>query len=109
MTYSIAANTSLESAEGGWLFHYTAEQKALINDTHTGRISEAIGHYFNSPVEVTFNLGDFSRETPSQYRARKKAERQVLAVQSIETDPVVQTVIERFSGRIDLESVQPID
>ncbi|GGK74920.1 DNA polymerase III subunit gamma/tau [Amphritea balenae] len=109
MTYSIAANTSLESTEAGWLFHYTAEQKALINETHTGRISEAIGHYFNSPVEVTFNLGDFSRETPSQYRARKKAERQVLAVQSIETDPVVQTVIERFSGRIDLESVQPID
>lgn len=109
MTYSIASNTSLESVEGGWRFHYTNEQKAMISEIHTDRIRESIGHYFNTSVEVEFNLGDYSRETPSQYRDRKRAERQVEAVSSIQNDPVVQRVIERFSGRIDLESVQPID
>ena len=109
MTYSIAANTSLESTAGEWLFHYTSEQKALISDTHTDRIREAIGHYFNTEVGVTFDLGGFSRETPSQYRGRKKAERLVEAVQSIESDPVVQAVIGRFDGSIDRESVVPID
>ncbi len=109
MTYSIASNTSLESVEGGWRFHYTSEQKAMISEIHTDRIRESIGHYFNTSVEVEFNLGNYSRETPSQYRDRKRAERQVEAVSSIQNDPVVQRVIERFSGRIDLESVQPID
>ncbi|BBB25666.1 DNA polymerase III subunit gamma/tau [Amphritea japonica] len=109
MTYSIASNTSLESVEGCWRFHYTREQKAMISDVHTDRIRESIGHYFNASVEVEFSLGDYSRETPSQYRDRKRAERQVEAVSSIQNDPVVQRVIERFSGRIDLESVQPID
>ena len=109
MTYSIASNTSLESVEGCWRFHYTREQKAMISDIHTDRIRESIGHYFNASVEVEFSLGDYSRETPSQYRDRKRAERQVEAVSSIQNDPAVQRVIERFSGRIDLESVQPID
>lgn len=109
MTYSIASNTSLESVEGDWRFHYTSEQKAMISEIHTDRIRESIGHYFNTSVEVEFSLGDYSRETPSQYRDRKRAERQVEAVSSIQNDPVVQRVIERFSGSIDLESVQPID
>ncbi|MEH6579390.1 MAG: DNA polymerase III subunit gamma/tau [Amphritea sp.] len=110
MTYSIAANTSLELISEDLLqFHYATEQKALLNDTHIERIRSAIGDYLNHGIEVKFILGEFTRETPSQYRARKKAERQRLAVQSIETDPVVQTIIERFNGYIDLDSVEPID
>ncbi len=109
MTYSIAANTSLEKTAGGWLFHYTQQQQAMLGDVHIERIRNAIGDYFATPIEVEFALGDYSRETPSQYRARKRAERQVMAVESIQNDPVVQTLVERFSGRIDLDSVQPID
>ncbi|WP_417226065.1 DNA polymerase III subunit gamma/tau [Amphritea sp.] len=109
MTYSIASNTSLEAVGNCWRFHYMHEQKALVNETHIGRIRESIGHYFNTPVEVEFSLGHYSRETPSQYRDRKRAERLAEAVSSIQNDPVVQTVIERFGARIDIESVQPID
>lgn len=109
MTYSIASNTSLEAVGDCWRFHYMHEQKALVNETHIGRIRDSIGHYFNTQVEVEFSLGRYSRETPSQYRDRKRAERLAEAVNSIQNDPVVQTVIERFTARIDLESVQPID
>ena len=109
MTYSIASNTSLESVGDCWRFHYTIEQKALLSDIHIDRIRESIGHYFNSPVEVEFSLGSYGRETPSQYRDRKRAERLAEAVSSIQNDPIVQSVIERFSASIDLQSVQPID
>lgn len=109
MTYSIASNTSLEAVGDCWRFHYMHEQKALVNETHIGRIRESIGHYFNTPVEVEFSLGHYSRETPSQYRDRKRAERLAEAVSSIQNDPVVQTVIARFGANIDIESVQPID
>lgn len=109
MTYSIASNTSLEAVGDCWRFHYTNEQKALISDTHIERIRDSIGHYFNRPVEVEFSLGSYGRETPSQYRDRKRAERLAEAVSSIQNDPVVQSVIERFGATIDLQSVQPID
>lgn len=109
MTYSIASNTSLESVGDCWRFHYTEEQKALLSDIHIDRIRESIGHYFNTPVEVEFTLGGYGRETPSQYRDRKRAERLAEAVSSIQNDPIVQSVIERFSASIDLQSVQPID
>lgn len=110
MTYSIAANTSLESVSNGMLqFHYAPEQKALISEVHIDRIRDAVGRYHNCRVEVEFSLGSFSRETPSQYRTRKRAERQVEAVRSIEQDPVVQTLIERFDGQLDVASVEPID
>jgi DNA polymerase-3 subunit gamma/tau len=109
MTYSIASNTSLESVGDCWRFHYTNEQKALISETHIERIRESIGHYFNQPVEVEFSLGSYGRETPSQYRDRKRAERLAQAVSSIQNDPVVQSVIERFAATIDLQSVQPVD
>ncbi len=109
MTYSIASNTSLESVGDCWRFHYTEEQKALLSETHIDRIRESIGCYFNAPVEVEFTLGSYGRETPSQYRDRKRAERLAEAVSSIQNDPVVQSVIERFSASIDLQSVQPID
>ncbi|MBN0989419.1 DNA polymerase III subunit gamma/tau [Amphritea pacifica] len=109
MTYSIASNTSLESVGDRWCFHYTNEQKALISETHIERIRESIGHYFNQPVEVEFSLGSYGRETPSQYRDRKRAERLAQAVSSIQNDPVVHSVIERFAATIDLQSVQPID
>ncbi|WP_432472659.1 DNA polymerase III subunit gamma/tau [Amphritea sp. HPY] len=110
MTYSIAANTSLESVSNGMLqFHYAPEQKALISEVHIERIRDAVAQYFDCGVEVEFNLGSFSRETPSQYRTRKRAERQVEAISSLEQDPVVQTLIERFDGQLDIASVEPID
>ena len=110
MTYMIAANTSLERvADDVFCFHYADEQKNILSDVHTDRIAAALSDYFAKPLEVEFELGIFSRETPSLYRARKKAERLNQAVKSIETDATVQAVIARFSGRIDIPSVEPID
>ena len=110
MTYMIAANTSLEAvSEGVFRFHYADEQRNILNDVHTDRISAALSDYFQQPLQVEFELGIFSRETPSLYRSRKKSERLAQAVTAIETDATVQAIIERFGGRIDISSVEPID
>ena len=110
MTYMIAANTSLEAvSEGVFRFHYADEQRNILDDVHTDRISAALSDYFQQPLQVEFELGIFSRETPSLYRSRKKSERLAQAVTAIETDATVQAIIERFGGRIDISSVEPID
>ncbi|WP_458576241.1 hypothetical protein [Aliamphritea spongicola] len=72
MTYMIAANTSLEAvSEGVFRFHYADEQRNILNEVHTDRISAALSDYFQQPLQVEFELGIFSRETPSLYRSRK--------------------------------------
>ncbi|WP_271273521.1 DNA polymerase III subunit gamma/tau [Aliamphritea hakodatensis] len=110
MTYMIAANTSLEAvSDGVFRFHYADEQRNILNEVHTDRISAALSDYFQQPLQVEFELGIFSRETPSLYRSRKKSERLAQAVTAIETDATVQAIIERFGGRIDISSVEPID
>ena len=110
MTYMIAANTSLEAvSEGVFRFHYADEQRNILNEVHTDRISAALSDYFQQSLQVEFELGIFSRETPSLYRSRKKSERLAQAVTAIETDAMVQAIIERFGGRIDISSVAPID
>jgi len=110
MTASLANNLSLEAASGNTLtFHYTVEQKTLLNDVQQERIVTALNNYFAASLEVEFRQDSQSRETPSLYMLRKKRERLALAVESIQTDETVKRLQEHFDAEIDLASVEPID
>lgn len=110
MTASLANNLSLEGVSDNMLtFHYTVEQKTLLNDVQQERIVTALNNYFAASLEVEFRQDSQSRETPSLYMLRKKRERLALAVESIQTDETVQRLQEHFDAEIDLASVEPID
>lgn len=110
MTASICRNLSLEESESDRLvFHYTQEQGALMNPTQQARIQEALEHFCQCSLQIDFIQAEQSRETPSQYSLRKKAERQAEAVISLQKDPLVQRIIEEFSAELDTASVRPID
>lgn len=110
MTASLANNLSLEAVSGNTLtFHYTVEQKTLLNDVQQERIVTALNNYFAASLEVEFRQDSQSRETPSLYMLRKKRERLALAVESIQTDETVKRLQEHFDAEIDLASVEPID
>ncbi len=115
MTYNIAANAVVEQvetlSEQGARVHYllSARQMHLFNATHQQRIEDALSGYFGSSVKIVFSEGDSSEETPAQFRERRRRERLAAAVAAIESDANVQAIIERFDGRLDVGSVQPID
>jgi DNA polymerase-3 subunit gamma/tau len=110
MTESLALQLSLEHvAETGFCFHYEQAQAAMLNETQQQRIEEALKDYFQTPVEVEFKLGKQQQETPAQYMARKREERQLLAIRSIREDATVQKLQEIFDAQIELSSVTPID
>ncbi len=110
MTASLANNLSLEQCEeSGWVFHYTPEQKAMLNDTQRNRIVDALNNYFATTLAVEFTQQAQTRETPSQYLIRKKEERLALAVASIQNDETVQRLQQQFDAEIDLASIEPID
>ena len=110
MVESLARNLSLEQDEQSlMLFHYAPEQDALLNDDRRERIRTAIRGVHGEQMKVDFVQAPQTTETPAQRADRRRAERQAEAVQSIETDALVQTLIEQFGARIETESVRPLD
>ncbi|RAU19802.1 DNA polymerase III subunit gamma/tau [Nitrincola tibetensis] len=111
MTDSICRNLSLERVENDQLcFHYPPEQAALLNPTQQGRITDALAAYFGAAgLDVQFVQAAQTLETPAQYRLRKRAERQALAVKSLQDDPMVKTILQQFSAYLDESSVVPIE
>jgi len=110
MVESLARNLSLEVGDANrMLFHYTPEQDALLNEDRRERIRAAVRGARGEQVQVEFAQALQTVETPAQRIERLRAERQAEAVQAIETDPLVQTLIEQFGARIETESVRPLD
>ncbi|HEY5717823.1 MAG TPA: DNA polymerase III subunit gamma/tau [Motiliproteus sp.] len=110
MTYNIAANAALEAVEGNHLaFSLGVKQFHLFNDTHRERMQTALSEYFSAPVTLSAVEAESQRETPAQYRERKRRERQAEAVAAIQQDHNVQAIIARFDASLDLNSVRPID
>jgi DNA polymerase-3 subunit gamma/tau len=91
------------------VFHYESAQAAMLNETQQQRISDALNDYFQTPVKVEFLLGKQQQETPAQYMARKREERQALAIETIRNDAHVQSLQTIFDAQIELSSVTPID
>lgn len=110
MTESLATHLSMELiGVSGIVFHYEPSQAAMLNETQQQRIADAIKDYFQIAVEVKFTLGEQKQETPAQYMARKREERQALAIQTIRADETVKRLQEVFDAQIELSSVAPID
>jgi DNA polymerase-3 subunit gamma/tau len=109
MVASLARNLSLEQADAERLrFHYTPEQEALLNEARRERIRSAVRGVCGQQVQVEFVAAAQRVETPAQRSERLRAEQQAQALQVIESDPVVQSLMERFGARIETESVRPL-
>ena len=110
MTESLATHLSLEEVSGQEIvLFYESSQSAMLNETQQQRISDALNDYFQSPVKVEFKLGKQQQETPAQYMARKREERQALALETMRNDEHVLMLQEIFDAQIELSSVTPID
>ncbi|WP_420600462.1 DNA polymerase III subunit gamma/tau [Neptuniibacter sp.] len=110
MTESLATHLSLEEVSGQEIIlFYESSQSAMLNETQQQRISDALNDYFQSPVKVEFKLGKQQQETPAQYMARKREERQALALETMRNDEHVLMLQDIFDAQIELSSVTPID
>jgi len=58
-------------------------------------------------VDVSIEIGQVHTETPAQAQERNAADRRRMAVEAIERDENVQTLIESFNGKLDTQSIAP--
>ncbi|HSX72308.1 MAG TPA: DNA polymerase III subunit gamma/tau [Pseudomonas sp.] len=109
MTGSIGANCTLVEASGDdWLLHLDPAHSALFNATQQRRLNEALNQHLGRNLKLRIELLRPEQETPAQAAARRRAERQRQAEQSIHDDPLVQQMIQQFGAAIRADSIEPL-
>ncbi len=107
---STVANSQLLRIEANQFFFRLDQNHAtLFDESHCQRLSQLLSDYFSEPVVAHIKLGSVTAETPAATAIRLRRERQALAVATIESDPVVQRLLEHFSATLNRDSVEPID
>ncbi|WP_079201700.1 DNA polymerase III subunit gamma/tau [Pseudomonas sp. CC6-YY-74] len=110
MTGSIGANCTLMAVEGdSWLLHLDPGHSALFNATQQRRLNDALDQYHGRELNLQIELCAPEQETPAQAAARKRANRQRQAEESIHSDPLVQQMIQQFAAVIRVDSIEPVD
>ena len=107
LAYNVASHCELRQVDGDRAYLVLDEENAsLYNDKHAERIADALGAYLGRAIAVSIEPGSPRYETPARRARRLLEERQASALASIEEDPRVQLLLERFEGTID--GVTPI-
>lgn len=110
LTGSIGANCSLVAVEGDvWRVHLEPTQSALFNANQQRRLNDALNQYLGRTLKLEVEISKPEQETPAQMAARKRAERQRLAEVAIQTDPLVQQMIQQFAAVIRDGTIEPLE
>jgi DNA polymerase-3 subunit gamma/tau len=106
---SVASHCELRQVDGDKVYLVLDEDNAsLYNDKHAERIAAAMSDYMQRAISVHIEVGSPRFETPAARAQRMLDERLAQAVKSIESDPRVQLLIDRFEGALDHDSITPI-
>ena len=79
-----------------------------INRGNQTRLEAELNRHFDQPVTLTIEIGQIAGETPAQREAVIREARHAEAVASLEQDPFVQEMIERFDATLQESSVRPL-
>lgn len=108
ITRSIAANFLLQEVSGKKLvFVMDESQSTVFNEEQQRRINQALNTYFSDEVSLQVGPGEINTETPAAWQQRMDLERLAEAIQTFENDATVKEIVERFSGAIETDSIEP--
>ncbi len=108
ITRSIAANFLLQEVSGKKLvFVMDKSQSTVFNEEQQRRINQALNTYFSDEVSLQVGPGEINTETPAAWQQRMDKERLAEAIQAFENDATVKEIVERFSGAIETDSIEP--
>ena len=79
-----------------------------VNRAATDKIQAELGSVLGREIRLTIEIGEITGETPAQRDQQIKAEQHAAAVASLERDPFVRELIERFDATLLESSVRPL-
>lgn len=83
------------------------EKTSLYDPSHGQRLGDLLSDYFSHPVRVDIQLADIPNgmETPAQHDERRRRENHAKALQTLQNDPVVQTLQREFGAVLQEDTV----
>ena len=110
LTQSIAAHCQLVAVDGPtWCLHLDPGHSALYNENHRLRLQQALCEHTGESVTIAVEVLAPTQETPAIAAARRKVARQKEAEASIQSDPLVQSLLNQFAAQICDDSIRPLD
>jgi len=110
MVKQLAVNcTLLEKSSSEVKLILNKENQQLLNPAMQKKLEEALCASLQQKLKLYIELGDQQVESPAKTTARNTAERQQMAEDSIQQDPMVQALKENFNAEVVPNSVKPVN
>ena len=110
LTASIAANCTLVAVDDDrWHLHLDPAQSALFNANQQRRLNDALNQQQGRTITLEVTIQTPEQETPAQAAARRRAERQRQAEQSIQDDPLIRQMMQQFAATVRAGTIEPVD
>ena len=104
----LAANCALvEHRDNVVALSVDPRHAATATSAQRERLTQALSKYFGNPVKIDWREDAPAVETPAQARERDQADRVAAARRSLEEDPTVKALQERFGATLHTETVRP--
>jgi len=110
MVKQLAVNcTLLEKSSTEVKLVLNKENQQLLNPAMQKKLEEALCASLQQKLKLYIELGNQQVESPAKTTARNTAERQQMAEDSIQQDPMVQALKENFNAEVVPNSVKPVN
>jgi DNA polymerase-3 subunit gamma/tau len=71
------------------------------------RLAHGLGRYLGESIRVEIEVGELPAETPARVEERQAQEQLVAARESLEADPTVRALKEKFGATLKPDTVRP--
>ena len=104
----LAAHCAFVGREGGLLrLRLDPAQQLLRTPALVERLAQALSRHLGEPVRVEVDLGQAVLDTPARQEQQQAQQKLSAARESLESDPAVLALQERFGASLKPESVRP--
>ncbi|MGM0767476.1 MAG: DNA polymerase III subunit gamma/tau [Pseudomonadota bacterium] len=107
MPGNLASHTSMVREGDSVLLTMEEGHARLLNPRHEEKILAALRNRFGDTITLRIEQGDTGGQTPAVWEERQRVARQKAAESSIQNDPLVKSIVERFEARVVEESIRP--
>ncbi|MDC0661927.1 DNA polymerase III subunit gamma/tau [Marinobacter sp. SS21] len=108
MPGNLASHAAMERKGDDIVLTLDLGHQRLLTERHRERIAEALKRRFGDQVVLQVEVGEPGADTPAAWEERARIARQKAAEASIQNDPLVRSIVERFDGRVVEDSIKPL-
>ncbi|WP_404362284.1 DNA polymerase III subunit gamma/tau [Marinobacter sp.] len=109
MPGNLASNAAFQKNENQVTLTLDQGHARLLTSRHRGMIREALTGFFDEEIQLEVIEGSPGHQTPAIFEENARRARQQAAEDAIRSDPLVQSIVERFEGRVVEGSIRPAE